>query len=121
MKFRKERIEEQVRSVIAQFFHFVPDDELSLLTILQVEMSKDYRYAKVFWSISIPSDDDIVKFPTEAKIKMISEILVEKAPQIQRRIADSLQLRNTPKLQFHYDASMQAGNRIDELLKKAGL
>ena len=52
---------------------------------------------------------------------MISEILVEKAPQIQRRIADSLQLRNTPKLQFHYDASMQAGNRIDELLKKAGL
>ena len=39
---------------------------------------------------------------------------------LRRKIGEELELRYVPELNFRYDESSAAGNRIDYLLKKAG-
>jgi ribosome-binding factor A len=79
-----------------------------IVSVLRVETSVDLRHCKIY--VSILGD---VKRQTETL-----EGLKNASGFIRKRIADRINLRNTPELQFIFDESMEYGFKMDKLIEK---
>ncbi|WP_343187631.1 30S ribosome-binding factor RbfA [Buchnera aphidicola (Periphyllus koelreuteriae)] len=78
-----------------------------LSTILDVVLSKDYSYAKIY-----------VSFNQEKKIQNLSlDILNSSSSYIRFLLSKRLNLRKVPKLTFVNDFSLLEGKKISNLLK----
>lgn len=83
----------------------IKDPRLKNITISTVITSSDLSSAKVFFHTK------------ENNTKEIAKILNNKSQGFLRSaLANSINLRNTPKLNFIYDSSAKTAIRIDELL-----
>jgi ribosome-binding factor A len=82
-----------------------------LITITDVEVSKDLQYAKVFVSY-IGSE--------EKKASIISG-LNHAAGFIQKVIGKNMHTRYTPRLTFYYDNSLERGFRITKKINEIGI
>mgnify|MGYP005668519713 CR=1 FL=1 len=85
------------------------DPRMGFVTVTKVEVSADFRSAQVFVSV-IGSDADQRK---------TFRGLVHAAGFIQRRVAEKVELKNTPRLRFERDDSVKRSIRIAELLRRA--
>ncbi len=110
-KFRQMRVNEAARETLAEILRTVKDPRVSsaFVTITNVIISRDMKFAKVYFS-SIGGD-----------IKEIKKGLYSAAGYMRRGLAEKLNLRITPELNFEYDDSAQKGARIESVLKELGL
>lgn len=140
--FRVERIRDLLLSFLAEEVRRLTDPRLAFVTLTDVTLSRDLKIAQVYWSIPVLAEDDSpvpntspesaidsdsegssdgsVLFPSEKRQKEVSKALEKVEKHLKRRIADELDLRYVPKLNFHYDETQARGSRIEFLLKKAG-
>jgi len=84
----------------------VDEPELGFLTITRVRVSKDLKYAKIFFSVLGESGQ---------KEKTIS-ILKRLTPFFRYRIGQGIRLKYTPEIHFLYDEQVQKAQRIEELI-----
>jgi len=84
------------------------DPRLGFVTVTDVELADDLRYAKVF--ISIYGDPD--------KQKQTLKGLKSAKGYIRRELGQRLQLRNCPDFDFRIDESIAQGDKIDHLLNQ---
>jgi ribosome-binding factor A len=87
----------------------VNDPRIGPLTLTGVEVSKDLRHAKIFFSCLAGG---------EGKAGVIAG-LKSAGGFIRGRVAKQLKLRVVPTLEFVYDDTEERARRIDELLKKS--
>ena len=121
--YRSERIGELLQSFLSSAVRLLNDPRLEFVSITEVRVSKDYKSAKVFWSVPGTYNEEkgaFEQFPDSGKKKEVGDALDGVKSFLKRRIAEELDLRYVPDLKFVYDESAQTGSRIDELLKKAG-
>ena len=86
----------------------VNDPRLSkLISVTEVTLSPDLKYAKVF--VSTLGDQIDSKEEMLAGFNKASGFL-------RRELASHLKLRYTPKLSFHYDDSIERGARLLKLM-----
>ncbi|MCP4677112.1 MAG: 30S ribosome-binding factor RbfA [Deltaproteobacteria bacterium] len=85
----------------------VNDPLLAWVTLTSVEVSPDLRQARVYFAATRSND------PTS-----IERSLKKAAPFLQRELGSRLRLRYTPKLVFHYDSSLDQGERVDQLIRE---
>lgn len=78
----------------------------SLVTVTGVKLAPDTRNATVF--VSVFGDERVKGLAVEA--------LNSAAPYIQKLVARRVSLKHFPKFFFKLDASLDYGDRIDELL-----
>jgi ribosome-binding factor A len=82
----------------------------SFLTITRVEVSRDFSFADVFVS----------SYKTEAGLETGVKGLQNAAGFIQAKLAESMRIRQTPKLRFHADTGIRAAfdlnRKIDALV-----
>lgn len=102
---RTARINELVREILGDTLERLDDDRLELVTITHVHVDPDLRHAVVEFS-SLGEGED------EAK-----EALAEHRVRLQSAIARQARLKRTPELRFEVDKVIEAGARIDELLR----
>lgn len=110
-KYRKERINDEVSRVLSEALREVKDPRVrdALITITSCEVSGDLKYAKVYFSV----------FGAEhAEIKEIKTGLYSAAGFLRHALAERINLRVTPELNFEYDDAMARGANIAEILKK---
>ena len=89
----------------------VRDPRVGMLSVTDVEISRDLAYAKVFVSfIGERSQNDI-----EAAL----EALNGASGYLRKLLAGSIKLRITPKLQFFYDESGRRGQHLSALIDLA--
>ena len=89
----------------------VRDPRVGMLSVTDVEISRDLAYAKVFVSfIGERSQNDI-----EAAL----EALNGASGYLRKLLAGSIKLRITPKLQFSYDDSGRRGQHLSALIDLA--
>jgi ribosome-binding factor A len=102
------RLNEQLRDEVAQLLrHETDDPELqALISITAVETSPDLRVAKVYFST----------LGDEEHTARVFRRLKRAARFFRRQLAQRLNLRHTPELEFHLDPSIARGARIMELL-----
>ena len=112
MSRRSERLQDQIRSDLSEMLQReVVDPRLStgaLISITDVELTEDLRYARVY--VSILGGDEQVR-EAFAGIR-------HAAGYLRRGLAQRMTLRFVPELNFELDASVARGARVLELLKQ---
>jgi len=106
---RPGRVQEALRQEISRIVHKeLKDPRLGFLTITRVELSKDLRYAKVFFSVlGEPKDKRLaLKGLNSAK------------GYIKGLISDRIKLRFTPEIDFRIDDSLEHTQKIYDILDK---
>lgn len=88
----------------------VKDPRLELVTITDVEVSPDASRADVYFT---PGADQ--------SREEVQEGLESAAGWLRRELGQHLRLRHTPELIFHYDRSVERGERISGILDELGL
>lgn len=111
MKFRAQRIGDQLRVELADLIqHEMRDPRIGFVTVTEVRMSPDLKYARVY--VSILGDD-------EEKDETLAA-LVRAAGFLRTHIGRRLKLRLVPELRFVLDETLDNTERIDELLEASG-
>ncbi len=108
-RVRKAMIRE-VSSIIATELQD-PRLEGRIVSVTDVEMTSDLRYAKIF--VSVLGD--------ESSKESVMEALLEKTPQVRSQVGRRIRLRYTPEVHFFMDDSLERGDRVSELLKQIAL
>jgi len=105
---RIDRVSQLVQTELAKIIQVeMQDDRMHLVTIVNVEVTRDFAYAKVY--VSVFSDD-------QAEIKDIVSVLNESAKLLRFRLAAEVELRKTPQLRFIYDDTIVKGNKLSSLI-----
>jgi ribosome-binding factor A len=104
---RMRRVNEAVREVLsARIAEGLKDPRIGFVTLTSVDTSPDLRQARVYVSVL---GDEKARDETLAGLSSAHGVL-------QQAIAHELRMKRTPTLQFVFDASIDRGMRITELL-----
>ncbi len=107
--YRLNRINEETAKALSSIIRDVKDYRLAntVISIVSVSVSPDLSSAKVYYSYMGDKDE-----------KEIQKGLVSASGYIRTRLAQTLDMRQTPRLTFVYDKSMAQGAKIFELMHK---
>ncbi|MFO7743444.1 MAG: 30S ribosome-binding factor RbfA [Anaerolineae bacterium] len=89
----------------------VKDPRLDMVTITDVVVTPDAARANVYFTV----------LGGEGAVKQAQEGLESAAGWLRRELGRELRLRRTPELVFHYDRSVERGERIAAILDELGL
>lgn len=105
---RLRRVNEILRSAIADEVHDLKDPRLGFLTVTGVEAAPDLRNAIVYYSVL---GDDEVKEGTAAA-------LAAAASRVRAAVGGRVRIKYLPELRFVIDPSIEQGERIDRILRE---
>lgn len=105
-KYRRDRINDEVKKELSMILREVKDPRLSdaFISITAVDVSGDLKFAKVYYSAM------------QGDKKEVAKGLRSSAGFIRREIARRLNLRMTPEFTFVEDHSIAHGAHISKLL-----
>lgn len=103
---RTARIDKVLQAVVADALERTDDDRLGLLTVTGIHTDPDLRHATVFYATRAKGD--------EAEV---TEALEEARISVQAAIGRQVRMKRTPLLRFERDPAMDAGWRIEEILR----
>lgn len=105
---RTDRIAEQIQRELAQMIRLeVKDPRVHMLTITGVEVTRDYAHAKVFYTT------------LEGDSKELRQGLQRVSGFLRSKLASAMKLRVIPQLNFTYDASIERGAHLSQLIDRA--
>jgi len=104
---RPDRVGEQIRQELSQMLlSEVHDPGIGLVTLTHVKVSPDLQLARVYYTLM---GDDRARAETK-------RALARATPFLRRQIGSRIRLRRVPELQFHFDGSVEAQDRIERIL-----
>lgn len=104
---RTDRISAQLRRDIGELVHeAVREHGLPSVSVSDVEVTRDLAHAKIYVTALDASTEKEV-------IKALKDLAKEMRYQLGKR----MKIRSLPELHFVYDASLDRGERIEQLLK----
>ncbi len=105
--YRTDRVSAQLRRELGTIVHaMVRVHGLPSVSVSDVEITRDMAHAKVF----------VTALQSE-RAKEAMKGLKELTPEIRHELSRAVKMRHTPELHFHYDDSVDRGERIDNLLR----
>ena len=105
----QQRVSEMIRGHLSELLATrVNDPRVGLVTITDVEVNADTTQAQVYFSMLGDESDR-----EEAMAGLQSA-----AGFLRYELGQRVRLRNTPELMFHWDASLERGERIASLLDR---
>jgi ribosome-binding factor A len=105
---RTDRVGQQIQREIAQLVRLeINDPRVKLVTITGVEVAGDYSHAKIFFT------------RLDGKHAEAQEGLDRAAGFLRSRLAHSIKLRIMPQLHFVFDASVERGSHLSQLIDQA--
>ncbi len=109
MSLRAEKLREFLKEEVSQIIQQeLKDPRIGFVSITDVEVSPDLRYARIF--VSVLGND-------EAKAKTM-EGLHSAQRYIRGELGKRMRLRYTPEVSFRLDDSIERGTRIVTLLRE---
>lgn len=104
---RSDRVSSQMQRIVSEILRKeIGDPRLEKVVITGVEMARDLKSAKIYFSA--PSGENTRKLTTEGFQKARS--------YIKRMLAGRLELRYMPEIQFYFDESIDYGAHIEKIL-----
>jgi ribosome-binding factor A len=107
---RIERVNHLIRREISDLLcRYVKDPRLgNFITVTDVEVSSDLRYAKVFVSF-LGSEEE-----KQAALKTLQTA----SGYFHTELAQRLKMRHVPQITFHWDDSIERGSRILDIIDR---
>ena len=107
---RSDRVAEQIRRELAELIRLeLKDPRINLVTLTDVEVTPDYAHAKVFFT-SLAGEEHLPEIA--AGLKRASGFL-------RRELGRRIRIHTLPELHFVYDASVERGSRLSQLIDAA--
>ena len=107
---RSRRIAEQVQRELSEIIRMeMKDPRVGMITLTDVEVTPDAAYAKVFFTLL----GDV------AQIEETTAGLNHASGFLRSELAHRMKLRIVPQLVFKYDASVERGARLSQLIDTA--
>ncbi|MBE5315045.1 MAG: 30S ribosome-binding factor RbfA [Xanthomonadales bacterium] len=104
---RTDRVSAQLRREVGQLVHeAVREHGLPSVSVSDVEVTRDMAHAKIFFTALQPE-----------RAKEALKALKELAKEMRMELGKRVRMRSVPELHFHYDDSVDRGERIDALLR----
>jgi ribosome-binding factor A len=106
MTDRMRRVNESLRTVLAEAVGELKDPRIGFVTVTGVQTSPDLRHAVVFVSV----------LGSERKRAKSLAGLEAAHGVLQARLAREVRMKRTPQLTFQYDPSVEQGVRMSKLI-----
>ncbi|AWV07068.1 30S ribosome-binding factor RbfA [Marilutibacter maris] len=104
---RTDRVSAQLRRELGTIVHeAVREHGLPSVSVSDVEVTRDLAHAKVF----------VTALQEERSAEAV-KALRELSRELRFKLGRAVKLRHVPELHFHYDDSVDRGERIDNLLR----
>jgi len=111
---RTRRVADQIQRHMAELIQMeLGDPRVGMVTVTGVDVTHEFENARVYFTV-LGSD-----LSDKSQIDITTETLNNAAGYLRSALAKRLKLRSTPQLVFVYDASMEHGNRLTDLIKSA--
>lgn len=85
----------------------VKDNDIKFVTITDCKLANDLSYAKIYVTV-------FEKEKKETTIKALNDA----AGFIRKQLAERIDVRHTPELNFVYDESIEYGKKIEDIIEK---
>ena len=106
MSIKNERINSNMQKEISYIIaNEVKNPNIKFITITAVDVTSDLSYAKVYFT-TMDDEKETLKALKSAK------------GFIRKTLADRVELRHIPDLEFVYDKSIEYGNKIEQKIKE---
>ena len=106
---RVERIAEQIREEVSQILATeVADPGVGLVTVTRVKVTPDLSLARIYWTT----------MGDTAQRKQTAKALSRAAPYVRRLLSSRMTLRRSPEVQFIFDQSVTAQDRVEQILRE---
>lgn len=106
---RSDRVAQELQKEVALILQReVKDPRVGMVTVSDVDVSKDLAYAKVFVTFLFNHDEAVI----EQGIKALEKA----SPYIRSLLGKAMRLRIVPELRFVYDRSLVEGMRMSNLV-----
>lgn len=86
----------------------VKDPRLGMITINEAKVSRDLAFSDIYFTV-LPSETH----------EEVEQLLNEAGGFLRTQLAKILKTRTTPKLRFHYDATIENGARLSRAIDDA--
>ncbi len=105
---RTDRVAEQIKRELAELIRLeVKDPRVRMITLTAVEVTSDYAHAKVYYTA------------LEGDARAVQQGLERASGFLRSQVAHAMKLRVTPQLHFIYDASVERGTHLSQLIDQA--
>ena len=84
----------------------IRDEDIKFVTITDCKVTNDLSFAKVYFTVL-----------DENKKESTLKALKDAAGFIRRTLADRVEIRHIPELQFVYDESIEYGKKIEDIIE----
>ena len=106
MSLKNERINSNMQRELSYILNNeVKNPNIKFITITACDVTSDLSYAKIY-------------FTTLGDAKETLKALKSAKGFIRKTLADRIELRHIPELEFIYDESIEYGNRIEDIIEK---
>ena len=126
---RVQRVADQIQRDLATLIQMeINDPRVGMVSVTGVDVSRDLAHAKVYVTVmnsltddhevndsTLSEPGDLDKLEIEDNLKALNKA----AGYLRSLLAKRLNTRSVPKLQFHYDASIERGQRLSSLIDNA--
>ena len=107
---RSRRIAEQVQRELSDIIRLeLKDPRVGMITLTDVEVTRDNAHARVYFTL----------LGGEARVEEARAGLQHAAGYLRSQLARRLNIRVVPQLGFEYDASVERGARLSQLIDTA--
>lgn len=111
---RSSRVSEQIHRELSELIRLELKDprlssKMSLVTLTDVEVTPDYAHAKIFYT----------SLAGEEHRQDIEQGLKHSAGFLRRELGRRIRIHHIPELHFVYDASVERGTRLSNLIDAA--
>lgn len=126
---RVQRVADQIQRDLASLIQMeINDPRVGMVSVTGVEVSRDLAHAKVYVTVlntltddrdlnesTLSAPGDLDKLEVEENLKALNKA----AGYLRTLLAKRLNIRSVPRLQFHYDGSIERGQRLSSLIDDA--
>ncbi|MEL6310346.1 MAG: 30S ribosome-binding factor RbfA [Chloroflexota bacterium] len=107
MSIKKNRMNERIRAILSELLlREVSDPRLQGVTVTEVALDGELMYANVY----------VNALGDESREDEVMTALKSANGYLRREVGKRISTRNTPELHFHWDTTLEYGERINQLL-----
>lgn len=104
---KQDRVADRIRTILSELLlREIADPRLQGITVTEVKIDLELAYANIF----------VNALGDESRKPEVMEGLARAKSFLRREVGKRLKLRSVPELHFHWDETLEHGERINQLI-----